>query len=64
MCPDKTIQARFTNKQQLLSRECKYGLYHFCDGTPNLSVDERLTPKEHCPDYFRCKIRKSSIFDK
>ena len=63
MLDDKTIQGRFTNKQQVLAKECRYGLCHFCDGTPNKSIDERLKKKEHCPDYFRCKIRKHSIFD-
>ena len=63
MIEGKTLQARFTNKQLLIARECKYGLTHFCDGTPNKSVDDRTRTKPRCPDYCRCKIRKQSIYD-
>lgn len=63
MKDDNKIQARFTNKQQLLIRECRYGFTHFCDGTPNISVDSRSKKISHCPDYCRCKIRKQSIYD-
>ena len=63
MIEDKTLQARFTNKHLLLARECTYGLTHFCDGTPNKSIDGRLKPRSRCPDYPSCKIRKQSIYD-
>lgn len=63
MSRDKRIQARFTNKKLLIDRVCKYGITHFCDGTPNLSVDERLKAKPRCPDYYRCNIREKSIYD-
>ena len=63
MFNDKTIQARFTNKQLLIGQCCKYGFTHFCDGIPNKSVDDCATRKPRCPNYYNCKIRELSIFD-
>lgn len=57
-----------STKKGLISKECKYGFHHFCDGTPNLSVlkkggekPQRLIP---CPARYNCPIRAVSIFDK
>lgn len=65
MC-DKTIQERIIVKRRTLESKCTYGVTHFCDGTPNLSadgVDENTQPKGRCPDWFRCEIRKHSVFE-
>lgn len=61
---DKATQARFSNKRHTLEWACKYGLTHFCDGTPNKSIDEYAKPKPVCPKYYRCEIREKSIYDK
>ena len=61
---DKTIQHRLLGKYAKLERDCQYGLTHFCDGTPNKSVDEQAQPKPICPKYHCCEIRRHSVFAK
>lgn len=60
---DKTTQEKFTGKRHKLEYSCQYRLTHFCDGTPNKSIDERATEKPPCPRYHTCEIRRDSIFD-
>ena len=59
----RTIGNRFQIKQTDIRLLCIYGYEHFCDGTPNKSVNENGIPKEPCPMYKDCEIRKKSIFE-
>lgn len=63
---DSTIQTYFTQKRQQLETDCLYGLTHFCDGTTNMSaegIENGVKPKDICPRYFNCDIRKHSIYE-
>ena len=57
------LQARISIKRMALERECVYGLEHFCDGTPNKSVNAYAKPKPPCEKYHCCKFRKHSVFN-
>ena len=63
---DKTVQHRIINKLKSINDSCTYGLTHFCDGTPNMSakgVTPDTKPKDRCPNYFKCEIRKHSVYE-
>ena len=59
---ERTKQNHFTNKLHFLESNCIYGLEHFCDGTPNKSVDENTIPKPPCPNFTKCEIRRVKVF--
>ena len=58
---EETNEITHATKLNLLTRICKYGLGHFCDGTPNKSGGEQeyLPP---CPDYEYCTIRRKRVY--
>lgn len=58
------LQNKMVAKLQSLERNCFYGLTHFCDGTPNKSVDEHAKTKPTCPNYYDCYLRRQSLFDR
>ncbi len=58
---EETNEITHATKLNLLTRICRYGLSHFCDGTPNKSegVQDYLAP---CPDYEYCTIRQKHVY--
>ncbi len=46
----------FRSKKEALKTKCTYGLYHFCDGTPNKS-EKKYRKKPPCPNYRFCALR-------
>ena len=60
---DIALQRRFTRKREDIENRCIYGLEYFCDGTPNKSENENDKPRNICPIYNNCGIRKHSIFE-
>lgn len=59
----RTKQSRFSHKREDIEERCIYGFDHFCDGTPNISVNPHGTHKRACPMSKCCEIKKHSIFE-
>lgn len=53
------------NKQLLLLNKCRYKLHHFCDGTPNKSIEHIDKHKQYppCPDFKYCELRKEKVLE-
>ena len=53
------------DKQRLLLNECRYKLHHFCDGTPNKSIEHDDKHKQYppCPDFKNCELRRIKVLE-
>ena len=51
------------HKQRWMLNECPYKLHHFCDGTPNKSIEYGEGFKQYppCPDRHKCPFKKVSV---
>ena len=52
-------------KRAMILRECPYKLHHFCDGTPNKSIDHNDSDKQYppCPKRHNCIFKYHSVLD-
>lgn len=52
-------------KRKWMLKECPYKLHHFCDGTPNKSIDHSDRDKQYppCPAYHHCIFKSYSVLD-